>query len=79
MTINLNCGSILSHGRAKWTKLKIITKIMMIAETMGFYADTMVKTFYWIISFYSNSMKNLLLLLILSFGGWTNWGLQRFE
>ena len=42
MTINLNCGSILSHGRAKWTKLKIITK-MMIAETMGFYADTMVK------------------------------------
>lgn len=28
------------------------------------------------ISFYSSSMESLL-LLILSFGGWTNWGLQK--
>lgn len=46
MIINLNCGSILSHGRTKWPKLKIITIMMMIEEIMRFFADTMVKTFY---------------------------------
>lgn len=46
MIINLNCGSILSHGRTKWTKLKIITIMMMIEEIMRFFAGTMVKTFY---------------------------------
>ena len=46
MIINSNCGSILSHGRTKWTKLKIITIMMVIAETMRCFADTMVKSFY---------------------------------